>query len=202
MACTLSLQTLSQLNPPGGTDLRELVMNCTTVKQFFSARDPASQEYLSKISGDVPYFRTTWPQFAHRVAEGDVGPHRAVHYVGEEPQVTVSDELGPRLTVEDIADASRHPNRSIINIARTCGYSSYVGAFPVHTDWTIPELEYSRRSLEQPWPTGDDETIEISPYWPEPNAETMTPNNHPTVSNFVGPDRLEEIKRRLEQQES
>ena len=200
MACTLSLQTLSQLNPPGGTDLRELVLNCTAIKQFFSARDPATQEYLSKISGDVPYYKMGWTQFADRVASGDVGPHRAVHEPPEEPLVTLSDETGPRLTAEDISDISRHPNRSIVNIARACGYSTYRGTFPVHTDWTIPESEYIRRS-EMPWPDATDDTITIKPYWPEPAEQTTdAPLNAGTAG--TSPNRLDEIQRRLEQQDS
>ena len=205
LACTLSLQTLSQLNPPGGTDLRELILNCTTVKQFFSAREPATQEYISKVSGEVGYHKLSWPQFAHRVAEGDVGPHRAVHYVGEEPEVQVSSETGPRLTVEDINDVSRHPNRSIMSVARTSGYSSYVGAFPVHSDWAVPEAEYDRRSFEMPWPETSDETIEIAPFWPESNAHTIVPGGHPPLENpavGIAADRLAEVRRRLEQQDS
>ena len=31
-------------------------MNCTAVKQYFSARDPVLQKYISEISGTVRYW--------------------------------------------------------------------------------------------------------------------------------------------------
>lgn len=55
LSMTLSHQTLSQLAPPGGPDMRELFMSCSSTKLFFSARDPWTQDYLSKLSGQTKY---------------------------------------------------------------------------------------------------------------------------------------------------
>lgn len=201
-AFTLSLQTLSQLNPPGGTDLRELVLNCTTTKQIFSARDPDTQNYIMKISGEVGYQGVSWQQFLSTMQKGDVHMNRAVYRpdVEPEPVINITQEVGPRLTAEDIADISRHPNRCIMNVGRTSGYSSYLGAFPVHVDWTMPEEEYERRSNDLPWPEGREGTIEIPPFWPAPNEHTIVSTSHPALTGpgqQLSIDRLEEIKRRL-----
>lgn len=201
-AITLSLQTMSQLNPPGGTDLRELVQNCTTIKQIFSARDPDTQEYISKISGDVGYYGASWQQFLSRIEEGDVRMQRAVYRPlrESEPYIDITQEIGPRLTAEDIADIGRHPNRCIMNVGRTSGYSSYLGAFPVHVDFTMPEVEYERRNNDLPWPDGRDGTIEIPAFWPDANEHTIVPTSHPPLllpDQTLDVDQLEEIKRRL-----
>ena len=37
LSCILSHQSISQLNPPGGVDMRDLVMMCTLIKQVFGA---------------------------------------------------------------------------------------------------------------------------------------------------------------------
>ncbi len=38
LACVLAHQTMSQLNPPGGVGLRELVSNCVCTKWIFTFR--------------------------------------------------------------------------------------------------------------------------------------------------------------------
>ena len=60
VSCVLAHQSMSQLNPPGGIDLRDLVMSCTTIKQFWSAREPELRDYISKISGEVGYYDASW----------------------------------------------------------------------------------------------------------------------------------------------
>jgi len=203
---TLSLQTLSQLNRPGGSDLRELVLNNTTVKQYFSARDPESQQHIMKISGEVGYFGASWKQFVSRVREGKVSPGLATFEPDREPepQIAITQEVGPRLSAEDISDISRHPNRCIMNVGRTQGFSSYLGAFPVHVDFTMPETEYERRSNAVAWPDGGEETIEIAPYWPDANPHTIVAPTHPPIigpGQSIGQDKLNELKRRLHEED-
>ena len=123
-------QTLSQLNPPGGADLRDIVLNCTVAKQFWSARDPESKEYISKISGDVGYYSASWNQTKRRVLGGEIGRRFAAASVEDPLFISINEQEGPRLTSQDIENYSRHPNMSIVSIHRNHGYSCYDGAFP------------------------------------------------------------------------
>ncbi len=199
LACILCHQTMSQLNPPGGVDLRELVQNCTCIKLIFSTRDPHTKQYLSDISGEVGYYDATWTQFVPRVRQGNVGKHVAVYYGDELPLCQVRQEIGPRLTAEDINDLSRHPNRCAISIERNEGYSINLGAFPVHMDWVMPKSEYERRNNDIPWPAGGDATISIEPLWPQPNEETIVTEFHPLPDAREQPlDKLIELRKLLE----
>ena len=167
VACILAHQSLSQLNPPGGVDLRELVLSCTSVKQFWSARDPGLKDHISKISGEVAYYSASWDQFKHRVRCGEVGRQYAASHPGEQMYIRISETVGPRLTSQDIEDYSRQPNTSILSIERNAGLSCFQGAFPVHMDWMMSEDEYRRRNLEVEWPAPSDETIVTKGVWPK-----------------------------------
>ena len=202
LACILAHQTMSQLNPPGGPDLRELVFNCTCVKQFFTARDKISKDYISNLSGHVGYYVPSWSQTAADVFAGRVSPAYAAAPADRALLFGIRPEVGPRLTHEDIADISRHPNGSIVAIEQNTGYSAFLGAFPVHTEWPISKREYDRRHLDMHWPSGTEATIELTSCWPETNDETLVPTHHPPL---VGPgddekavERLREMKRRLD----
>ena len=202
LACVLAHQTMSQLNPPGGVDLRELVSNCTCVKQVFTARDMVSKKFISDLSGQVGYYNPSWRQLPADVAGGHVSLGHATAPPGFVPFVDIRQEIGPRLTDEDIADINRDPNVSIVAIERNAGCSAFVGAFPVHTDWPISKAEYNRRHLDIPWPAGTDATIELAPFWPAQNEGTIVPTHHPALS---GPgdglnvtEQLREMKRRLD----
>ena len=167
LACILAHQSLSQLNPPGGVDLRELVMSCTSVKQFWSARDPNTKDYISKISGEVGYYTASWDQFKHRVQGGEIGRQFAASHPNEPMYIQVCEEVGPRLTSQDIEDHSREDNTSIVTIERNAGFSCFQGAFPVHMDWMMSREEYERRSKKIPWPAVSEETIEVESDWPK-----------------------------------
>lgn len=202
LACILAHQTMSQLNPPGGVDLRELVLNCTCVKQFFTARDKISKDYISNLSGHVGYYVPSWSQTATDVLAGRVSPAYAVAPADRAVMFGIRPEVGPRLTHEDIADISRHHNANIVAIEQNTGYSAFLGAFPVHTEWPLSKREYDRRHLDMRWPSGTEATIELSRYWPGTNDETIVPTLHPPLE---GPgddqktlERLREIKRRLD----
>jgi hypothetical protein len=202
LACVLAHQTMSQLNPPGGVDLRELVENCTCVKQVFTARDVSSKRFISELSGRVGYFNPSWRQLPADVALGQVSLGHATANPGCVPLVDIRQEIGPRLTDEDIADINRDPNRSIVTIERNIGCSAFIGAFPLHTDWPISKAEYDQRHLDMPWPAGTEATVELAPFWPAADDGTIVPTHHPPL---VGPgddvdaaERLREIKRRLD----
>jgi len=165
VGCVLSHQTLSQLAPPGAVDLREIVLNCTAVKQFWAARDPRTRDYISEISGEVNYYKANWQQLKKRVLKREIGRQFAAGDPLEGITVSIAEEEGPRLTAQDIEQISRHPNMSIMAIHRNHGYSCYDGAFPVLTPWSLSKDEYDRRSSELPWPDDSDETLVTSPEW-------------------------------------
>lgn len=206
MACLLAHQTMSQLNPPGGVDLRELVTSCTTVKQFFSARDPQTQKFLSEISGSVPYVNLKWQQLKRRVVtHNEFGPQYAASDQDGEMLIAVEEKIGQRLMPEDIQDINRDPNQSIFLVERSQGFSQFQGAFPMHTTWPMSKDEHARRSFEIPWPEPQEATLTVLPDWPQPTAETLIAQPQPTtvepVSDAELQQQLEAIREQLANQE-
>lgn len=166
IGCIFALQSLSQLSPPGGADLRDLVLNCTATKQFWGTRDPKDREYISKISGEVAYYTASWEQTRRRVLGGEISRRFAVARQLEGlPQIGITEEVGPRLSSHAIDHWGRMDNVSITAIQRNSGYSCYDGAFPVHTDWTMSAAEYERRGHAMAWPVDDERTINVAPQW-------------------------------------
>ena len=158
-----------------GVDLRDLFLSCTSVKQFWSARDPGLRDYISKISGEVNYSSASWAQFKSRVNNGELGRQFAAPMPEEEPYIHISESSGPRLTSQDLEDHSREPNTSIVTIERNAGMCCFQGAFPLHTDWVMPASVYEHRKLELPWPEATEETIVAKGIWPSMKS-TWEPN--------------------------
>ena len=134
----LAHQSLSQLNLPGGIDLTPQVMNSTCIKRYHSARDAAAQKYISEISGTTKYYSRSWRQFKYRVVNGLVGSRYACTDADDVKRIDISEQLGPRLEPEDIRDINRDINQSIVIFERNSGYSQYLGAFPMVTEWPMP----------------------------------------------------------------
>lgn len=180
IAFILAHQSMSQLHPPGGVDLSELVQNCTTVKQYFSARDPQTMRYISDVSGQVAYYRASWNQTPGSVYHDRVGlAFAASSAVNEQPLVSVSEYIDQRLSTQDIQDVNFDPNQSVLIIERGSGLSQFQGAFPMRTDWPVLQSEFVRRRDQLPWPPASDETITIDPGWPAATPFTVTPTRHP-----------------------
>jgi hypothetical protein len=203
VSCILAHQSMSQLNPPGGVDLRELFLSCTSVKQFWSARDPALKDHISKISGEVNYYSASWPQFKGRVRGGEIGRQFAASKPGERPYIQISESPGPRLASQDLEDHSRQPNTSILSIERNAGMCCFQGAFPVHMDWIMPESVYEKRKLELPWPEPSDETIVVEGIWPATNAEGkaddgVTANSNKDPGNRFQADEDSSVVKKLD----
>ncbi|MFO0979945.1 MAG: type IV secretory system conjugative DNA transfer family protein [Planctomycetaceae bacterium] len=200
---TLAMQSLSQLKPTGGTDLRDLVLNCTAVKQFFGARDPYTVDYLMKLSGETTYYKAGWKQSLPTVLNNDVKLENAAYNPQTEtqPYVSLSAEPGPRLTAAEIADISRHPNRCIVSIARAQGYSCYAGAFPVHVEYPITKSEFQRRNSSIPWPEAEG-TIRVTPFWPTaPASANQVPSGSlsTNLTESTPPDRLQRLLEEMDE---
>lgn len=187
IGCVFALQSLSQLSPPGGADLRDLVLNCTAIKQFWATRDPKDQDYISKISGEVAYYTSSWDQSRQRVIRGEIGREFArPRQLEGLPQIGIQEEIGPRLTTQAIDNWGRAPNVSITAIQRNSGYSCYDGAFPVHTDWIMTEEEYCRRQNEIAWPAKNEATICVSPQWDVARMDTSYTHKAQEVDSTAG----------------
>lgn len=180
VACILAHQSMSQLHPPGAVDLSELVLNCTTVKQYFSARDPKTMRYISDVSGQVGYFQKSWNQTPLSVARDRVSIAFAARRSSEEaPLIGITELTAPRLSAQDIQDVNFDPNQSVLIIERGSGLSQFQGAFPMRTDWPIAQSEFLRRRDQLPWPAASDETMTIDSGWPAATPVTVIPTTHP-----------------------
>jgi len=201
LACILANQTMSQLNPPGGPDLRELVMNCMCIKQIFSARDPWLQEYISSQSGITKYFNLSYDQLPEDVLAGNIGAGLALPDMYGIPRVGVSEFTGPRVTPHEIQAFSRQDNLCLFSIDHSRGFSRTNGYFPMFVDWPMAASEYRRRRDKIAWPSVNAATLQIQPSWPMPNGETIVPTSHPELAPQPGTnksaDKLRDIRRRL-----
>ncbi len=201
VTCILSHQSLSQLNTPDA-DLRSIVTECTCSKLYFSARDPDTKKFLADISGEVGYYTASWKQFVFRMQQGIVNMNRAVSPIGEPAIADVSEKIGPRLAEDDISEASRSPNQSIISIQRYEGFSRYRGAFPIHIDYPMSQADYERRRSTTPWPTAAGETIDTQSFWPDDDVgETIIATRPQPSPDFaeqaLTPEDLDTLKRKL-----
>ena len=181
LACILSHQTMSQLNPSGAADLRELVLGCTAVKRVFGARDPWLFRYISETSGTTRYYNQSYRVPANFAALGAVGPEYAMPDRHGNRTVGIEEYTAPRLTYQDILDYSHDPNVSLFWTARPSGLSQFRGWFPVETAWPV-SLATHRRHLATPWPAQSRETISTSSPWPIEEEETITAKSHPPVA--------------------
>lgn len=199
LACILAHQSMSQLNPPGGVDLRELVMSCTVVKQVFGARDPWLLKYISSTSGTTKYFRQSYNVAAADAVAGTVGAHRTCMDRDGTARVNIAEYTGPRLTFQDVLDASQHPNLSLLWTARKEGLTQFEGWFPVHTDWPVSRRQHDE-FRRQPWPAHTEATTEMSSIWPAETQETVTATTHPPIAPEEAQVRVSANLRELQKQ--
>lgn len=198
----LAHQAMSQLNPPGGVDLREIVMACTAIKQIFGVRDPWLMDYISRTSGTTRYFSMSYDVLPEYAMAGVVGPDVACPDSDGIPRINIHEYTGPRLTNQDILDASRNRNTSLIWIDRAAGLSRFHGWFPLYTDWPATLADHQRRS-QLAWPDQSEETITMATYWPSGNEQTIVPTTHPrlalTEEDVDASAKLRALRRKLEE---
>ena len=183
LACILSHQTMSQLNQQGGPDLRELVLGCMATKQYFSARDPWLQAYLSRTSGQVKYFTQSYDQLADDVLAGYIGPQFVAPGRDGVRRVGIHEYVGPRLTIEDIREYSRLENVSIVGIDHSRGLSQLRDWTPVYTDWPTSLGEYDYNNQHVPWPAHTESTLMIESDWPKGDSRTILVTVDPRVAD-------------------
>lgn len=198
LSLTLAHQSMSQLNPPGGVDLRELVTSCTAVKQIFAARDPWMLKHISAMSGEVRYANVTYDATPETIAAGGFDYRQAVPNEKGEARVRVAESVGNRLTPQDILEISADPRRCILAFEQGYGLTQYLGYFPARVDWATTKEEADRRAA-MPWPAATDDTVTVVPNWPSASASTVTPTGAPSPPDpAAAGERLRQLKQSLD----
>ena len=172
----------SQLNPPGGVDLRDLVMQCTHIKQIFGARDPWLMDYISRTSGTTKYYRRGYDVSADDAIAGRVDVAGTCSDRDGERRVHVQEYTGPRISYQDILEVNGHPNLSMMSVDQPSGLCPFQGWFPMYTEWPVP-LSIHKHYEHHPWPKKTEATIEAKRLWPKDDAGAV---------NESGQDDLDE----------
>lgn len=134
----LANQSMSDLRV-GSTDLRAAVEGNCRVKQWFSVSSREDQERLIATSGTVVNTKTSYST--------SVNPRNEI----SESWAT-SEEVVPRLSLNDILLMNDHPKQSVLRIGRGKGYAQYGGmSVIIENDFHITPQEYKRRQ-QWPWP--------------------------------------------------
>ncbi len=199
LACFLANQTMSQLNPSGGPDLREIVMGCTSVKQVFSARDPWLQKYVAEMSGKVTYANLSYQKEARDVMSGMFGLEGVLENELRQRPVSISTYIGNRLNTQDLLDNNRDPNKCFLAIERSEAFSRWKGFAPVFVDWPMHEIDYEKRSEGMPWPEESPETITLTSPWPATGPEVVVPNATVNISEAEHAQQMVDRLRRIKQ---
>ena len=203
IACVLAAQSMDQFNSEGGSDLRDLVINCVATKVIHAIRDKWMANFVSEMSGNVKYYSRAYQQHASDVLAGRVGPGFASVNRDGQRLVNISEYFGPRLTLERIQAISRHPNLNILAIERAEGLTQVHGYLPVYNDWPISLRDHQKRQDEMSWPEMTDETVEMDDVWPAGTEGTIIPTTHPPMEPsqeiIDTGEILMQVKRKLEE---
>jgi hypothetical protein len=188
MACLMAHQAMSQLNPPGGVDLRELFMDCTHTKEIFGVRDPWLLDYIARTSGTTRYFRRGYDLSPECALAGYVDPRYACPDREGQRRIRIQEFTGPRLSYQDILNVSRHPNLSLLWSDQPSSLCPFRGWFPKYTDWPVPRRLHEQYE-RQPWPESTEATIDVGSLWPEEDAHTITTTSDP--AQIAGPEQAD-----------
>lgn len=195
IASTFAHQSMSQLNPPGGQDLRELMMQCSATKMLFDARDPWTQDYLVATSGQTKYFRTRYDVAIGDLMRGNVGLQYVAPDLDGRRVAAVSEYIAPRLNVQDILNVSFNPDLCLTWIARAAGLCAFQGWFPMRTEWPHGKLVADRHQ-STPWPAKTGEMIFPPSLWGD-EPEIYVPQKALLESK----QRTEEVFRQIWEEE-
>ncbi|MHB0958740.1 MAG: type IV secretory system conjugative DNA transfer family protein [Pirellulaceae bacterium] len=166
MSCLLAHQAMGQLNPPGGIDLRDLVIQCTMFKLIFGARDPWFLDHIVRTSGSTKYYGQGYDVAAADALKGRVGLAATCRDRDGEQRVRIQEYIGPRLTYQDVLDVSTHPNLSLCSVGIPTPLCPFRGWFPMHTQWPV-HMSTQQHYERYPWPKKTPATIETQPLWKE-----------------------------------
>lgn len=178
IACTFAHQSMNQLNPPGGPDLRELMMQCSATKILLDARDPWTLDYISRTSGQAKYYGPKYDLPLDNLLRGEVGLQYTAPNRDGQRHVSVSEYVGPKLNSQDILNVSFDPDLCLTWIARAAGLCPFRGWFPMRTEWPVTKAAHDLYQTT-PWPETTEEMILPPALWPkdeeDPAAITQVP---------------------------
>ncbi|MDX1967117.1 MAG: TraM recognition domain-containing protein [Planctomycetaceae bacterium] len=137
----LANQSMQDLQKANTNLIPAIEANCR-LRQWFSVSSSEDQERLVRSSGLTVDLSSSWSQSTN--GEGKTSSSHSQ-----------SEQVVPRLTINDILLTNDHPLRSILRISRGAGYAQY-GGLPVivETNYHVTEAEYRRRKA-LPWPTAE-----------------------------------------------
>ena len=162
----LANQCLDDLRSPGA-DIASTVINNTRVRQIFGVSTPDDLRDLTFVSGE----RLIFPESkGTSETPGVFGMVRSII-------TTLKPTPTPKLRVNDLIEASDHPNRSIFALKRGEGLAQFQGyPFIMESCYHITSEEYERRrNLE--WPnaiastTWKQKTAAVSPVADEKDTD-------------------------------
>ena len=146
----LANQSMSDLKTTD-VDLASTVKTNCRFRQNFSVSDPAEITELSNVSGETVIHGKSFlvPSAVLEILTGRTFADA----------VTLSEQVIPRMSTNQILLAGDHPEQSIVRIRRGEGYAQY-GGFPfvLHSCHHISFEEYQRLQ-NQEWPQNSDVTI-------------------------------------------
>lgn len=187
--------------------ITETVLGNVTFRQCFSATTPDLQELLIKESGETVDYRLSWDHL-------DPAPNLTMaHMMMGADLVTetkVTEELGPRITRNDLIRMSADDNLSYIYVATNKGHARYDGFSQIiRSDHHITKEMYDRLRENTGWPGPQPGTLVITEQrYPEKKAPPLapplkeTPQTHPHIPSVGegGPTaaQLANMRRRKE----
>ncbi len=193
VGCVLAHQNMSQLEQADGKGLLELVLANTVFKRYHALRDPESQKYVAAASGKSNYFDLSWDQLKRRaIGRGQVDPRFACTGPDSVMRVGVTQRVGERIEIEELADMSRRLNQSVVLVERNQGLTQLNGGVLMHSDWPISQNTYKRRETT-PWPTDMPGAIV---------CERGVPRELPAASPPVNSDDLDDRLREIEEKKT
>ena len=142
----LANQSLMDLKT-AGIDLIPAISANTRFRQIFAASNLEEQERISRGSGEALTYKQAWQEY--------IGTFVTAIAAGR----NLSEQITPRLRMNDILLATDDPLQSIVQIRRGHGYAQYGGMpFVMRSTYPITFDEYRERKKES---------------WPEPSEETL-----------------------------
>ena len=146
----LANQSLSDLKK-NDADILATVMSNTRIRQIFGLLDPKEIASVMEISGN----RLIWTR-ALDFANGLLSFLGAFTFPRS---YSTQETVVPRLTSNDLIEASNHPFRSVFHMSRGKGLAQFGGyPFILESVFHIDETEFKRR-MALPWPEPTESAI-------------------------------------------
>lgn len=145
----LANQSLSDLKKPG-VDIVSTVRTNTRYRQLFAVGEMHDLQEVILTSGETLLHRRSWNEALGLTLVGAAGVLRSRNF---------TEEVSPRLRVNDLLLASDHPLQSVCHVRRGEGFAQYGGMpFIIQSTYHISPEEYGARKRSE-WPVQTGETF-------------------------------------------